>query len=154
MAEIRVMSEGTLRFVQASGTGRTWATGAAAPNGLLAFVQSFTYSSGQTVTTIRERGIPDHHKITEKMPIEVSFECLWTGVFPSALTSSGATVPMWHLEHKAAAAEIGATSAFYNQFFGAALQSVEWNEQAEGNRIQLSFIALAMNGNTASGYLG
>lgn len=154
MAEVRVMSEGTLRVVQGSGTGRTWATASSPVSGLLAFVQSFSFTSGQTITTIKERGIPDHHKMTEKDPIDVTFECLWTGAFPSAATASGASIPHFHLEHKAVAGEIGATSGFYHQFHGCALQSIQWTEQAEGNRINLSFRALAMNGATGSGYLG
>jgi hypothetical protein len=154
MPEVRVMAEGTLRVVQGSGSGRTWATGASQPSALLAYVQSFSWTSGQTVTTIKERGVPDHHKITEKDPIDVTFECLWTGSFPSAITASGASIPHWHIEHKALAPEIGATSAFYHQFHGAALQNIQFTEQSEGNRISLTFRTLGMNGPTASGYLG
>lgn len=154
MGEVRVMAEGTLRYVQGSGIGRTWATASAPASGLLAFIQSFSYTSAQTELTVKERGIPDHHKITEKNAIEISFECLWTGVFPSALTASGASVPMWHLEHKALAGEIGASSGFYHQFYGAVLTNAQFTEQSDGNRIQLDFVALAMNSNTASGYLG
>ena len=152
--EVRVAAEGTLKFIQASGSGRTWATASAAPSGLVAYVQSFSFTSGQTTVQVMERGVPDHHKIVSKQPIDVTFECLWTGSFANALTASGTTVPMFHLEHKAAAQEIGATSAFYHQFHGAVLQSVGLTEAAEGNRISLTFRALAMNGATASGYLG
>lgn len=154
MPEVRVMSEGTLRLVQGSGSGRSWATATSPVSALLAYVQSFSFTSGQTITTIKERGIPDHHKVTEKNPIEVTFECLWTGAFPAAVTASGVSIPHFHMEHKALAGEIGATSGFYHQFYGAALENIQWTEQSEGNRISLTFRALAMNGPTASGYLG
>ncbi len=153
MAETRIMAEGTLRSVQASGSGRTWATGAAAPATLLGLVQSFDYSSAQTVTTIMERGVPDHHKITQKAPITVNIEYLWTGSALSFITSSGTTVPLVHLEHRASAAELGAATAFYHQFHGCALMSRQITEAAEGNRVREQYVALAMNGPTASGYL-
>lgn len=151
MAEVRIQAEGTLWFVQASGSGRTWATASAPASGLLGYVQSFSFTSGQTVTTIMERGIPDHHKVTEKAAIDVSFDFLSTGARFGYLTASGSTVPMAHLELRHSAAELN--SGYYYQFHGAALQSDKFDEQKEGNKISISFRALAMNGPTASGYI-
>ena len=153
MAEVRVQAEGTLRSIQASGSGRTWATAAAAPTTLLGYVQSFNFNSAQTVTTIMERGIPDHHKITEKAAIDVSVDYLWTGSSLSFLTASGATVPLAHLEFRASAQEYGAGTGFFYQFMGCALNSIKLDEAKEGNKISMSFKALAMVGPTASGYL-
>lgn len=153
MGEVRTMLEGTLRFVQASGSGRTWATGAAAPAGLFGYVESFTYTSAQTVTTIKDRGIPDHHKVTEKAPIDVSFDLLSTGSAFSFLTASGASVPMIHLEHRASAAELIAATGYYYQFHGVAVQSLKFTEGKEGNKISVQGRALAMVGPTGSGYL-
>lgn len=154
MGETRTHAEGLLRFVQASGSGRTWATASAPASGLVAYVQSYSHTSAISYTQIMERGIPDHHKFASKAPVDVTFDCLWTGAFAAALTASGATVPMLHLEHRAAAAEIGATSAFYHQYHGAVLTNISFTEAAEGDRISLTFRALSMNGPTASGYLG
>ncbi len=153
MAEARIMAEGTLRSVQASGSGRTWATAAAAPTSLLGYVQSFSYSSAQTISTIMERGVPDHHKVTNKERITVDIEYIWTGSALNFLTSSGTTVPLVHLEHRASAAELGAATAFYHQFHGCALMNRTITEAAEGNRVREQYVALAMNGPTASGYL-
>jgi hypothetical protein len=152
MPEVRVASEGTLWFVQASGSGRTWATASAPASGLVAYVQSFSHTSAVGFTQIMERGIPDHHKFASKSPIDVTFNCLWTGAFTGMLTASGSTVPMMHIEHRASAAELGA-SGFYHQYHGAVLTNIGFTEAAEGNTIALTFRALAMNGPTASGYI-
>jgi hypothetical protein len=153
MPEVRTMAEGTLRFVQASGSGSTWATASAPVSGLVAYVQSFSHTSAVNFVQISERGIPDHHKFASKSPIDVTFNCLWTGAFTGMLTASGSTVPMMHLEHRASAAEIGATSAFYHQYHGAVLTNIGFTEAAEGNSIALTFRALAMVGPTASGWI-
>lgn len=153
MAESRVQAEGTLRFVQASGVGRTWATASAPASGLVAFVQSFSHTSAANFVQIADRGVPDHHKKVSDSPIDVTFNCLWTGAFTGALTASGATVPMWHLEYRASAAEIGASSGFYYQYHGAVLTNNGFTEAAEGSTIALTFRALAMNGPTGSGYI-
>lgn len=156
MAETRIQAEGTLRFVQGSGSGRTWATGASQPSGTLGYVQSFSYTSAQTVTTVMERGVPDHHKITQKAPITVAVNYFWTGGFPSALTASGNTMPLLHLEFRASAAEIGnGSTGFYYQFMGAALQQAQFTEGAGDtpDAIQATYMCLAMTGPTGSGYL-
>ena len=153
MAEVRVASEGSLWFVQASGSGRTWATASAPVSGLVAYVQSFSHTSAITYTQIMERGIPDHHKFASKSPIDVTFTCQWTGAFTGMLTASGSTVPMMHLEHRASAAELGSNSGVYHQYHGAVLTNIGFSEAAEGDTINLSFRALAMGGPTASGYV-
>jgi hypothetical protein len=153
MAEVRVFSEGSLRVVQASGSGRTWATASAPVSALFAYVKSFSFTSAQEFTTIDERGIPDHHKFANKSPIEVTMQCLSTGGFPSALTASGATVPMFHMEHRASAFELGAATGSFYQFHGAVLLSNDWAENADGNTFDVKFRCLAINGPTASGYL-
>lgn len=156
MPEVRIMAEGTLRYVQGSGSGRSWGTASAPASGLYGYVQSFTFNSAQTVTTIMERGIPDHHKITQKSPLDVTFELLWTGSAAgiNALTASGVSIPHFHIEFRASAGDMAGTpSAYFYQFHGAALQSVGFTENAEGDRIALTFRALGMNGPTGSGYL-
>lgn len=152
--EVRVMREGELRFVRASGVGSTWATASAPVSGIMGYVQSLSFTSAQTITTISERGTPNHHKLTERSPIDVTFECLWTGSFPTAVSGSGATLPMWHLEHRASAGEVGnGTTGDFHQFHGAALISHQWTEAREGNRIALTFRCLAYVGPTGSGFL-
>lgn len=153
MAEVRTMLEGTLRFVQASGSGRTWATAGTPPSGIFGYVESFSFTSAQTVTTISDRGIPDHQKITQKAPIDVSFDFLSTGSAFTFLTASGASVPMVHLEHRASAAELISNTGYYYQFMGVAVQSLKFTEGKEGNKISVQGRALAMTGPTGSGYL-
>lgn len=153
-SEVRVMSEGTLRWVQQSGSGRTWATGATQPSGIVGLVQpGFTWSSAKTITTISERGVPDHHKVTEFAPIKGSFQVLATGTFPTQITSSGTTVPMMALELRHSAAELGSNSAVYHQFMGVPFDSFKYTEAKEGNKYDVTFIALACTTFTGSGYL-
>jgi hypothetical protein len=154
MGEVRIASEGTLWAVQASGSGNTFVTASAPASALIAYVTDFTYNSAQTVVQIMERGVPSHNKITQKQGIPVTFNALWTGAFPTAGSGGGATVPMWHLEHRASAAEIGdGSTGAYNLFIGAALQSVQFTERAEGDQLALSFMALGCVLNTGSGYI-
>lgn len=153
MAEVRVQAEGTLWWVQASGSGRTWATASAPASGLVGYVQSFSHTSAANFAQIMERGVPDHHKLVSKSPIDVTFNFMWTGQFTGALTASGSTVPMVHLEYRASAAELGSNSGFYYQYHGAVLTNNAFNEAAEGSTIAQSFRALAMNGPTGSGYV-
>lgn len=154
MAEVRVASEGSLWYVQASGSGRTWATAATPVSGLFAYVSNFKYTSAWTDTVIMERGVPDHHKITQRAPIDVTFDILYTGNIATALTGSGASVPMWHLEHRASAPEIGnGTTGAYYQFIGVALGQHQFSENPEGNSISFTTKALAMIGPTGSGYI-
>jgi hypothetical protein len=115
--------------------------------------EGLSLNSAQTVTTIMERGVPDHHKITEKAPITVTFKGLSTGLMSGYLTASGSTVPMLHMELRHSAGEIAAASGFYYQFHGVAAQSIKFTENKQGNSVDLSFVALAMTGPTASGYL-
>ncbi len=157
MSEVRVMAEGSLWWVQASGSGRVWATAATPASGLVGFVTDFSFTSAQTITTIMERGVPHHHKKTEAARIEPSFNFLWTGTnaIPSATTGTGASLPMFHLEFKATRNEdgTGAGSGFYYQFMGCAFQSSDFKESKEGNNHAYKFAALAMSGVNSSGFL-
>lgn len=152
MGEVRVMAEGTLRIVQASGSGNTWATGTSPGSALIAFVQAFSLNSALTDTVIMERGRPSHHKNTEFAPIDVTFDCLWTGQFTGWATAAGASVPMVHAEWRASAPEIG-TTGYYYQFYGLNMGSMKITEDKAGNKLSLSFKALGMSGANTSGYL-
>lgn len=157
MAEARIQAEGSLWWVQASGSGRTWATAASPASGLMGLVTDFSFTSGATVTTIMERGLPHHNKISERARIEPSVSFLWTGThaMPSAVTGTGASVPMFHLEFKATRNEdgTGAGSGYYFQFMGAAMQSFDFKEAKEGDNITMKFACLAMSGANVSGFL-
>jgi hypothetical protein len=145
------MHEGELRFVQASGSGRTWATGTSPVSGIFAYVRSMSYTSGATINVVNERGIPDHNKLVSRQPIAVTVNCAWTGGIPSAASGSGASVPMFHLEYRASAAETPTTGQ-YLQFMGVPLVSTQWTEGDE-DTMAFTFQALAMVGPTGSGFL-
>lgn len=153
MSEVRVQAEGVLRFVQASGSGRVWATGATPASGRVGFVRSFQFTSAETINTVMERGIPDHHKLTSKQPIEVTFSLAWTGSGIPVASGQGASVPMNHYEFMASRPEDGlAPTGFYHQFMGGVITNVQFTEGDE-DLINLTVRALAMVGPTASGYL-
>lgn len=142
--------------MQASGGATGWTTGAAAAAALLAYVQAgMSFTSAQQFQTVSERGVPNHHKFMSKDPIEVTFQCLWTGAFPTAITAVGTTVPMYHIEHRASAGEIGAgaVTGSYRQLYGGVLISQQHTERAEGNTIDLTFRCLGIGEVTGSGYL-
>lgn len=157
--EIFVHAEGALRFVQASASGggasgaRVWATASAPVSGTLAYVESFSFTSGQTIQTIMDRGVPTHHKVTQRDAIQVTFNCLYTGDFMAPVSASGATVPMWHLEFEANDAGNGNTGR-YVRFHGVAVQSMQFTENPQGDTLALTCVALGMLGPTGTGYLG
>lgn len=154
MPEVRTQQEGEMRFVQASGSGRAWATGATPPSGIVGYVQDFSFTSAQQIATIMNRGIPDHHKMQSKTPIDLNVNYLWTGGQFTALTASGASMPEFHMEYRASAVEVGngSTGAYY-QFMGCALIQAQLQERPEGTIINAQYRALAMVGPTGSGYL-
>jgi len=160
MPEVRTLAEGTLRGVQASGSGTTWATAASPASALYPFVQDgFSFTSAQTVVQIMERGVPHHNKVVEKAGIKVTFSNLvsyQTGQQTPLviLTASGTTVPMQHLEYKSLAGEVGnGTTAMYYQFVGVVPESFKFTEAVKGNKMDFSFMCLAMTGPTGSGFL-
>lgn len=150
--QIRATIDGSLRAVQASGSGRAWATAAAPISGLFGFIESFSFTSAATITTMMERGVPDHHKTTEKAPIDVTLDFKWVGTAFGFATASGASMPLHHLEVRYSALETPGTGYYY-QFHGCAIQSTKFNEAKDGNKVSLTIRALAMVGPTASGFL-
>lgn len=158
--EIRTLAEGTLRSVQASGSGRTWATAASPVSALIAFVQDgFSFTSGLDTVQVMERGVPDHHKIVGKQPIDVTLKNLvsyHTGQLfdQSYATASGTTVPMVHLEYKSLSKEIGdGSTAMYAEFLGALPTTFKFTENTKGNGMDFTFKCLAMVAWTGSGFL-
>ena len=152
-AEVRNAGEGTLRWVVPSGTGVSWATGSAPVSGLFGYVRSFDYTSAATYYEALERGVPHHRKRVSKQPITINVTFDWSGYVPTAVTGSGHSVPMFHLEHKAAIPEAAATGR-YHQFHGVVVPSYQMTEGDEADTFTLQMNALAMIGPTASGFLG
>lgn len=157
--EVRVFAEGALYWVQASGTGGAWATASAATTALVGFVEAgMNQTSAQRIVTITDRGIPKHHKIIGKEPIELTleFKQAVTANDPAitVATSSGASTPMIHMELKSDSVELGGGSATYRQFRYGVLSDNQWTEQEEGNMARQTWVFLEMNGPTGSGYVG
>lgn len=152
MAEVRVQSEGSLRAVQASGSGRSWATASAPVSGFVGYVRSFTFTSARTLATIMERGNPDHHKEAARTPIDLTVNFAWTGSHRTPASGSGASVPMDHLEFRASEPENGGSGRYY-QFYGAAQQSIQFTEGESEDTVQIQYRCLGMSGANPSGYL-
>ena len=153
MTEVRNLHEGALRWVAASGSGTTWATASAPTTGLLGFVTNFTFTSAQTMDPISNRGTLSHWKRTDDQPVTLSWDLLWgiTANYPTWITSSGASVPMIHLEFESTAPEAGI--ALWHQFHGVVLDQLSLTEANPSNTQSWTCRALGMNGPTASGYL-
>ena len=161
MAEVRVAMEGTLGWVQQSGSGTSWATASAALSGAnMAYVRGFSYNSGLRTVQVANRGIPDHNKVVGKDAINGSFSVAYanTADMPTKLsaTCAGASVMMIMLEARMKIPEVAlsAGSGIYYQFYGIAPVSCAFAEGDNENTMAFNFIALGMNGPTASGYLG
>lgn len=152
--EVRVMAEGSLTRIGAgTGSANGWITASGGSGVTFAFVQGFSFNSARTIATIMERGVPHHHKIASKQPIEVTFSCLWTGQRPYSATGIASTVANEHIEFKALAQEEGSASALYYQFHGGAEVSTRFTENENGDTLEWTWRFLSMNGATASGYL-
>jgi hypothetical protein len=153
--EVRVFYEGTLRWVQASGTG-AWQTASAAPTALVGFVQAgFSVNSGQNVVTIMDRGQPHHHKVTQVNPLDVSFTYLLaaTANIVQPATAVGASTKQAHFELRIRADEDSATSYMYYQFINGVRKNINLAEAENGDTLKEDWVFLSMNGPTASGYI-
>lgn len=153
--ETRNQFEGALRWVQASGSGRSWQTASAPASGVFGFVTNFTFPSALTREVISERGVPSHHKLVSVQSIPISFDVQFadTANIPNPATASGTTTPMVHLELRMSAPELGATSAIYAQFYGVAFNSKSFTETNPANTQSVQGVALGMSAWNASGYL-
>ncbi len=152
--EVRLFSEGALRWVQASGTGG-WATASAALTALIGFVQAgMGYTSAINPVMVMERGSAHHWKIPEAGTVEVQFTYLQvaTANKPNPATASAASVPEVHLEIKHTDTEAGSPSQYF-QFMNCVKVSDGWSEGPNGNQWQETWRAFTMNGPTASGYI-
>lgn len=111
--------------------------------------------SAQAFVTIKERGIPHHHKFVSKEPPQVQFTYLQavTANLASPATASGASTPQVHFELKHVDAEAGANHHYF-QFHNGVLMGRNVTEGENGNTIQETWTFLSMVGPTASGFLG
>ncbi len=153
--EVRTFAEGSLRWVQASGTGG-WQTGSAAITALVGFVQAgTTFPSARNLVTVMERGYPHHHKFTDEPANEVQFSYLQavTGNLANPATASGVSTPQVHFQIRSQDNEVAAASAQYWLLTNCVLTNRVWAEAAEGNTLQETWRALSIIGPTASGYL-
>ena len=151
--EGRNAREGSLWWVANSGTGTAWSTGSAPLSGLFGHVRTFDHTSAVTYYAVMERGKPHHWKMGDQSPITLNVTFDWTGHSVSALSGSGASVPLIHLEHKALSPELASETGRYHQFYGVVIPSQQNTEAGDGDTITLQMQALGMLGPTASGYL-
>jgi hypothetical protein len=145
MSDVFNMREGILSWVSASGNSNAWATGASSPSGsAIAFIRDFTFGSGQTINTVMNRGVPNHHKIVDAQPISVSFTYGYSGL-------SGVPHYPVHLEFKLRNPITDASAYFH--FHNSFRTTHDFTENAEENTLADAFVALGMTHATASGYL-
>jgi len=153
--EARIFAEGSLRWVQASGTGG-WATASGATTALVGFVQAGSnFASARTVATVMERGQPHHHKVTVSEAPTVTFTYIQavTANMANPATASGVSTPQMHFQLRATDAEVAAASGQYHLFMNGVLESRGWTEGEDGNQYAETWRFLSMTGPTASGYI-
>jgi hypothetical protein len=160
--EVRVLSEGTLRWVQAGPAATTgvtgWVTSSAPASGLLGYVQGgMTFSREEVYIGIQDRGVPRHFKRTKTDMGKGSFKLLYgiTADYPpTGATASGFSTPQVHLEWRANYTENGAASGIYWQLYNCVLGTPKFTENENGDEADWSFQFIGWTGPTASGYLG
>ena len=165
--EIRVRSEGTLRWIaQSAGAGYvaagiySAATASGAAN-LLGYVQDgMSIQQDHAVEAIYNRGVVDHFKQLQIAAGKLTFNVFYapsgvTGNMIPTATAAGAssTLPLFWVEWKSTAQE--QLSAYYYDFLNTThANSPKLIEGERGNRVEYSFNFTHFNGPTASGYLG
>lgn len=153
MGETRNPREGTLRWVQGSGSGAAWATASAPTSGLIGYVTNMTRTIAQTMEPVMQRGTPTHWKKVDDQAVALSWDLLWgvTGDYPVFASGSGASVPLLHLEFKATAPE--ALAGIWEQYHGVVADSIALTETNPVNTQTWTCRALSACASTASGYL-
>lgn len=137
MPEIRNMREGTLRWVQASGTG-AWNTASAPRSGLIGFVQAgFDFVQQKDFIQVMDRGVPKHHKLVAVQGGKATFNVLFgvTADYPDIITSSGVSTPQIHLEFRQQMDEISTTSGLYFQLLNCVEVGRKFTEDPQGKFI-------------------
>jgi hypothetical protein len=125
---------------------------------LFGFVQAgMTFSQMETFVAMHDRGVPKHFKHTKKEVGKGQFKLLYgiTADYPAtAITASGASVPMVHLEWRANYTENGTASGIYWQLMNCVLGAPKFTEAENGDDATYDFQYIYQQGPTASGYLG
>lgn len=153
--EIRNLPEGSLWWVQASGTGG-WLTASAPKSGLMGYVQAgMTFQQPQTFTPYYNRGTAGGFKFVQKGAGTLGVK-LGYGVTadypPTAITASGVSTPQVHFEYKAISPENNLTGLWW-QFQNCVNGGPKFTEGAAQDEFDFSFQFLTYNGPTGSGYL-
>lgn len=155
--EARILAEGSLRWVVASGTGPAWGTASAPATGLVGYVQAgLAFTRERNVIGVMERGTPDHLKNAGRNFVDVQFgflQAVTANYPPTASTSQGASLPMLSFEMKHNVTELGGPTAQYHHFINGAFVSDGFAEAEAGNVYTHTWRFTNVLGPTASGYL-
>lgn len=106
--------------------------------------------------TVKERGLPHHHKKLGADAVQVDFTYLQavTANMANPATASGVSTRQSHFELRYQDDEVAAGSGQYFQFMNGVLLTRGWTEGENGNQFKETWSFLSMAGPTASGYLG
>lgn len=155
--EIRTFAEGSLRWAQASGTGSTWVTAAAAPTGLVGYVEvGLSFTQTQNKALIKERGFPNHWKSIGEEAATVKFKILQGNTAqypPTSVTAGGASLPMVHFELKYNVPELGGPTAQFYQFVNGVIMPNTVTEGEQGNSLDQTWSFIKVIGPASTGYL-
>lgn len=131
-------------------------------SGLMAYVQpGQAFGIPKEYATVMDRGVPTMHKLMSHGVTELTFTVLGgvTAEWPTANTaegpsSLGLSVGQFNFEWKQAIETVeGDRTGIWYQFHRAVLVGQSLTESEEGNQVQFTIRAAAVQGPTASGYL-
>ena len=154
--EVRNLPEGSMRWVQSSGTGG-WLTASAPNSGLFGYVRAgMSFQQPRKYGAVYNRGTAGHFKFVQKETVKVTFS-LGYGVTadypPTGVTASGVSVPQIHLEFKATAPESPSLTGLYWEFLNCVPSNRVFKEGDAEDTYDFTFEALDFVGPTASGFL-
>lgn len=154
-SEVRNLPEGSLWWVQSSGTGG-WLTASAPKSGLMGYIQAgASFEQPQVFQEYFNRGTAGGYKFVQKSVGTFSFKLLY-GVTadypPTAITASGVSTPQVHFEFKQASPENNLTGIYW-QLQNCVNDGPKLTEAANANEYDYQFKFLTYNGPTGSGYI-
>lgn len=155
--EVRTYLEGSLRWAVASGTGATWVTAAAAPTGLVGYVEvGLSISQTQNKALVKDRGMPSHWKNIGEEASTVKFKVLQGNTAqypPTSVTAAGASLPLVHFELRYNMPELGGPTAQFYQFCYGVIGPNVITEGEQGNSMDQTWSFIKTLGPVLTGYL-
>ena len=144
------LADGHFGLVAASGISGGWVTAASPPYSAspLLYFEGLSVTSARQVTTVMDRGVPAHHKVTQRNPLQLSFSYLHTG-------GPGIPLMLLHSQFAADAEDLSYSTIAqrdFTYFTHCIVANQDLAEQPENNMVNVTMHALTMF-HTGTAYL-